>query len=159
MLIRIYQPGDLAALLTCFQRAVHAIDPQIYSPAQQSQWAPQVPETERWRLRLSQQEVFLAVQGQALAGFISLAPEGLIDYLYVDPDFQRQGMAQHLYDCVEALALSRGYQRLSVEASQVARPFFEKQGFVLISVNHHSRGDQVLVNYSLEKHLPGSIGV
>ncbi len=154
MFIRNYQTADLDAVVGLFQRAVHGVDPQIYTRAEQAQWSPKQPDLAKWAQRLSSQEVFLAIANlQEIVGFISLEPDGHIDYTYVDPEFQRQGIAKSLYCFVEALAIERAYPRLYVEASKLARPFFEQHGFRLLSSNTHPRGDQVLINYSLEKFL------
>ena len=153
MPIRAYRESDLTQVVALFQRAVAAIDPDIYSPAQKALWSPDTPDLARWQARLSKQSVYVEATEDRLMGFISLEADGHIDFTYVDPAYQRQGIAQQLYDFVENLARNSHAPRLYVEASILARPFFEKQGFTLVSANQNQRGDQILINYTLEKHL------
>ena len=63
------------------------------------------------------------------------------------------GIASALYAYLEAEAQSRQLLRLYVEASRVARPFFERRGFSLIQENEVQRGGTKLINYRMEKTL------
>ncbi|MBL4585173.1 MAG: GNAT family N-acetyltransferase [Pseudomonadales bacterium] len=51
-----------------------------------------------------------------IAGFIELLESNAIDCIYVHPDFARQGVANQLYQHVEAQALKRGMQTFLVDA-------------------------------------------
>lgn len=154
MNITLYQPEMARELAELFHRAVHAIDASLYTPAQQEAWAPTPTDYRFWQQRLDRKRpwVIRRDNGQ-LAGFIELDPDGHIDCLYVDPGCQRRGVAGLLYDHLEALARSRGLGRIYVEASLVARPFFEHRGFRVLCRNELRRHGQGLVNFSMEKRL------
>ena len=122
---------DAPALADIFYRAVHAIPSTLYSPEQKQAWAPE-PDADtkhRWQQRIVDQKPFVAVLGDQVAGFITLEPSGLIDLLFVDPTLQQKGVARELYKQILAEAKAFGLTRLSVHASDAARPFFEARGF------------------------------
>jgi putative acetyltransferase len=58
-----------------------------------------------------------------------------------------------LCDAVEKLAASRGTPRLLADASDSARGFFERRGYVAQSRNTVSRGGEWLANTTMEKRL------
>lgn len=89
-----------------------------------------------------------------LLGFIELEEDGHIDCTYVYPQFQRTGVARLLYDALETKARQQKIQHLYVEASIVARPFFEGRGFSFVKENCVSRNGESFTNFTLEKHIP-----
>jgi len=63
-----------------------------------------------------------------------------------------------LLDAVEKLAASRGTKKLTVDASDTARPLFEKRGYVAQRRNTVIRGEEWLANTTMEKPLPAKGG-
>ena len=84
-------------------------------------------------------------------GFASLAGGSKIDMLYVHPAAAGQGVAAMLIDALEKLAGSRGAAQLTVDASDTARGFFEKRGYVAQQRNTVMTGDEWLANTTLQK--------
>jgi putative acetyltransferase len=74
--------------------------------------------------------------------------------LYVHPAMARQGVATMLLDALEKLAGARGAKRLTVEASDSARTFFETRGYQPEQRNSVSRHGEWLANTSMRKDLP-----
>jgi putative acetyltransferase len=97
----------------------------------------------------------VALQDARVVGFIELEPDGHIDCLYVHPAFQRQGIAGRLLQHLMQEAKKRGIAQLHVEASAVARPFFEARGFALQARNSVVRRGQTLINYRMVR-MPGA---
>ncbi|MCW5695025.1 MAG: GNAT family N-acetyltransferase, partial [Pseudolabrys sp.] len=64
-----------------------------------------------------------------------------------------QGAAALLVDALEKLAGSRGSEKLTVDASDTARGFFEKRGYTAQQRNSVSVGDEWLANTTLSKAL------
>jgi len=151
--IQLYTPDRSAEIADLFHQSVHAIDPALYTPEQQEAWAPTPPDYARWSERLALKRPSLAIVEGRLAGFIELDADGHIDCLYTHPAFQGMGVASALYAYLETEARSRQLSRLYVEASRVARPFFERRGFNLIRANEVQRGGTKLTNYRMEKTL------
>ena len=58
-----------------------------------------------------------------------------------------------LADALEKLAGARGAKTMSVDASDSARGFFEKRGYVAQQRNSVSLGDEWLANTTLTKAL------
>ena len=58
-----------------------------------------------------------------------------------------------LADALEKLAGARGAEKLTVDASDSARGFFEKRGYVAQQRNSVSVGDEWLANTTLTKQL------
>ena len=73
--------------------------------------------------------------------------------LYVHPAAAGQGVAAMLIDAVEKLAGSRGAALLTVDASDTARGFFEKRGYVAQQRNTVMTGGEWLANTTLSKQL------
>ena len=153
MRVRPYASVDLDALIALFQSSVRIVARRDYTLEQVLAWAPDATDRERWAVRLAASSTWVAAFGERLAGFISLEPEGYLDMLYVDPDFQGRGVAGRLLHWLEASAKARGLARLFTEASITARPFFEHRGFRIVEAQTVIRRGQRLANYRMERHL------
>ena len=153
MRIRAYAAVDLDRLIALFRNSVRVGARRDYTPAQLTAWAPDEIDRAHWMLRLAASSTWVAVEGERVAGFISLAPEGHIDMLYVDAQQQRRGIASALLRCVEGSASAQGLASLSTEASITARPFFEHHGFREITVQTVSRGGQELRNFRMARSV------
>ncbi len=95
----------------------------------------------------------IAVIDGAAAGFATLKGAELIDMLYVDPEYARQGVGRALIDALIKLAKVRGAKRLTGEASEGARPLFERLGFRAEKRNLVRVGEQWLANTTMIKSL------
>lgn len=133
--------------------SVHAIPESVYTKEQKLAWAPFPINYKNWAERLSTKKPFIAIINNKVAGFIELDEDGHIDCTYTHPEFQRLGVASALYQHLLSEAKNRCLNRLYVEASFIAKPFFEKRGFSIIKKNEIQRNGVVLVNFSMEKQL------
>lgn len=88
-----------------------------------------------------------------LAGFVAYSERGHIDLLYVVPARARRGVASRLYAQVEAALRQAGVPWVYTEASAIARPFFERQGFRVVEEQHVERHGIFLRRYAMQKHL------
>jgi putative acetyltransferase len=100
----------------------------------------------------------VATYGGAAIGFASLASNKKIDMLYVHPAAAGQGAGAMLCDALEKLAAARGSKELTVEASDNARGFFEKRGFVARTRNTVSLAGEWLANTTMSKALAAPKG-
>lgn len=135
-----------------YHGAVHAIDSAIYSDREKQAWSPEPPGLD-WTGRFRDAPPWIALVGERIIGFMNLQKDAHIDLAFVDPDFQRQGISGKLYRRLEQEARKRNFNHLTVDASHIARPFFEKQGFKVLRKNRVLRNGCVLINFSLEKAL------
>lgn len=151
--IRRFREEDAPATATLFHASVHGLTKDHYDQAQREAWAPHVPETATWLKRLRSQSAFVAEQGGRIVGFMTLRPDGYLDLAFVAPGASRQGVASRLYDAINAEAKELGLTRLHAEASHLARPFFERQGWAVVKKQTVQRHGAALTNFVMEKHL------
>ncbi|WP_246040535.1 GNAT family N-acetyltransferase [Roseovarius arcticus] len=86
-----------------------------------------------------------------LVGFAELGQDGHIDCFYCHP--ARQGIGRALFLLLEAWAKAHGIRKLSVEASEGARPFFLRMGFSCGERREICRGGEMLHNWAMAKPL------
>ena len=126
---------------------------QHYDQKQREAWAPTIPDTAAWTERLRSVTTFVAEDDSGIAGFMTLGSDGYIDLAFVRPDVIGQGVAYQLYRTLERAASRSGLARLYTEASDVARPFFERQGWRVAETQTVNRSGVSLTNHRMEKLL------
>jgi putative acetyltransferase len=151
--LRPFLPVDTPLLAEIFRESIMELTADDYSEAQQEAWVSAVDDLEAFAKRLSEQLTLIATLQGSPVGFASLADAGKIDLLYVHPAAAGQGVGAMLSDALEKLAAHRGADKLVVDASDTARGFFEKRGFVAQQRNSISVGDEWLANTTLAKML------
>ncbi|MEF0940770.1 GNAT family N-acetyltransferase [Rhizobium sp. BR 362] len=150
--VRQYVPADADLTIHIFLRAIREVASKDYTQAQVDAWA-RVEDREAWAKRRSSRPAWIVQYGNVSIGFADLVPDGLLDMMFVHPDYQGIGAASLLLATIEAEARKQGIQRIFTEASLTARPFFERRGFrVLASQTVEKRG-QTLENFKMEKFL------
>jgi putative acetyltransferase len=153
MKITQYLSDNAKEVTDIFYKSVHSIDPAIYSKQQQQAWAPLPINYEKWKARFEDKEPYLLIMNSCITGFIELEPDGHIGCLYVLPKYQKQGIAAALLKYVINAAEDANMKCLHVEASIIARPFFNKFGFELVSENKVIRNNLILTNYSMSMKI------
>jgi putative acetyltransferase len=151
--LRPYLAADTAMLREIFRDSIEDLTADDYTPAQQEAWASVADDEAAFGKRLGSQLTLVATLQGSPVGFASLASGGKIDMLYVHPAAVGQGVGAMLADALEKLAGGRGADRLVVDASDSARGFFEKRGYVAQQRNTVSVGDEWLANTTLHKQL------
>jgi putative acetyltransferase len=152
-MVRKYRPADRTEVISLFRRTVREINSRDYSPEQIAAWAQESSESPSWTERLATGGVFLSERGGRIAGFLRIDDAGLVDLIYVHPDFLGRGVGRELMARAVAWARERGLGRLESEVSISARPFFEHLGFrVLREQTVESRGVSFR-NYRMERTL------
>lgn len=153
MRIRPYERNDAEAMVTLFYDAVHKACAADYTPEQLAAWAPEIPDPAVWHKRMAQRHTLVAEERGEIFAFAELAGDGEIDMFYCRHDVQRQGIGSWLFGKLQAQARGLGLERMSVNASITARPFFERQGFHVVKRNSIHRGAVALTNFTMEKPL------
>jgi putative acetyltransferase len=133
--------------------SIEELAAEDYDADQREAWASRADDKEAFSARLASALTLLAVIDGRTAGFASLKGGEEIDMLFVDPEFARQGVGRALVDALTRLAGARGAKRLTTEASDVAKPLFERQGFTAEKRNLVRKGDQWLANTTMTKPL------
>ena len=146
-------PADVPTLAEIFRSSIEELSADDYSDAQQEAWASAADDEEGFGARLAGELTLVATLGGETIGFASLADNSRIDMLYVHPAAAGQGAAAMLCDALETLATARGSNELFVDASDCARGFFERRGFVGKTRNSVSVGGEWLANTTMVKPL------
>ena len=146
-------PTDVPLLAEIFRASIEELAADDYSEAQQEAWASAADDEEKFGERLARELTLVATHGGAAIGFAALADNSRIDMLYVHPAAAGQGAGVMLCDALEKLAAARGARELSVDASDTARSFFERRGFVAKTRNTVALGGEWLANTTMVKPL------
>ncbi len=149
-------PEDVPLLAEIFRSSVAELTSDDYSASQQDAWATGVDDEEEFAQRLANALTLVATSDGEPVGFITLLDNEVVDLFYVHPDAAGQGAGAMLYDALEKLAANRGAKVLKVDTSDTARDFFQKRGFVAMSRNSISMGEEWLANTTMEKKLNGA---
>ncbi len=149
MEIRDYRNSDADEIADLFHGSVHALASDGYTSDELEAWAPTPPDYSHWRSRLEVKQPYVACRDGMIVGFIELEDDGHIDCFYTHGDFQRQGVGRALYAHMLREARRRGIRDFHVEASAIARPFFEKTGWRFVRENRIERRGQILTNFSM----------
>ena len=128
---RPYESGDLEGVIETYTASIHSLAASYYSPEQLAAWAPALPDSAQWQRRLAALHTLVAESDAVLAGFASYTEEGYLDFLFTHPRFARRGVASLLYQAVESALCSLGVAQVTSHVSLAARPFFDRQGFVV----------------------------
>ncbi len=151
MKIRQYRSADCAALMDLFYQTVHTVCAKDYTPAQLDAWAPKQADRAAWDKKFRSQTTLVAEDdGKAVLGFGAIGEDGYLDLLYVHRDHQGRGVGAVLCDFLEGLYPA---ERVTVHASETARPFFEHRGYRVTAPQQTERRGQSLTNYAMEKEL------
>ena len=171
--IRPFQTRDAADLAALTLAAIRCVGAVRYSPEQVDAWASRHPGPERFVERAAMgHHIFVAADDNDTAAAYSLLEEPAqdqdksknrdggsahLDMLYCHPDHTRRGLANRLLSVAEDKAREIGAKRLFTEASELARPAFERAGYEVT----HRRDFEIegpsgaisIHNYAMEKTL------
>lgn len=151
--LRPFLPDDAPLLREIFRDSIEELTADDYTEAQQEAWASVADNVAEFGKKLSGQLALVATLEGSPVGFASLEGKDKIAMLYVHPAATGRGVGAMLIDALEKLAGSRGVVKLAVDASDSARGFFEKRGYVAQQRNTISVGDEWLANTTLHKQL------
>jgi len=151
--LRPFLPADAPLQREIFRDSIEELTSDDYTESQQEAWASAADDVRSFGDKLAGQLTLVATLEGSLVGFASLEGKDKIDMLYVHPAATGQGVGAMLVDALEKLAGARGTASLIVDASDSARGFFEKRGYIAQQRNSISVGDEWLANTTLQKQL------
>jgi putative acetyltransferase len=128
--VRAYEPRDAADVADVFYRSVREVALSAYTTEQVKAWVPGRWDARQEHWRSGDGRLVLVASGESghVVAFIDLEPDGHIDRLFCAPEAAGRGVASRLYDAIETAARAQRIKRLFTEASELARPFFERKG-------------------------------
>ena len=151
--LRPYVPSDARRCVEIFRSSIEELAADDYDADQREAWASVADDENAFAARLAGALTLIAVIDGAAAGFASLKGGEVIEMLYVDPEFAGRGAGRALIDALTKLATARGANRLTAEASEGAKPVFERLGFAAEKRNLVRVGDEWLANTTMTKSL------
>lgn len=145
--------SDLNEMQELFVQTIESVCTNDYNPDQINAWISGVKNTERWIEVITTQFVLLAIAENKITGFGTLKNGNYIDLFYIHKDFQRKGIAQRILNELELEAKNQHAQIITSDVSITAKPFFEKNGFVVKAEQKNIILDIEIINYKMEKEL------
>ena len=153
MAIRKANIKDLGKLKQLFRDSILKSGKEHYSQAQLKVWSDRADVSSRWLGLIKEQYTILLEAENEVMGFASLRGEDYFDFLYVSQDQQGKGYAKQLYRAILAEAKKRGATKIYSDVSYMAKPFFLAQGFAVLKENENQLGEEILINFRVEKVL------
>ncbi|HRQ05883.1 MAG TPA: acetyltransferase [Nitrosomonas halophila] len=150
---RNYITADAEALVAVYRAAARVLGRQGYTEEQTNAWAMYPEDPAAFRRMLAKGVTICAVIDSVPVAFGQLYPVDHIAYMYCHPDHARCGLGSAILSMLEAHAQSKGVTTLRVEASAVARPFFERFGFCVLEVERPVRHGVAFMRFKMEKEL------
>lgn len=151
-MIRLATSADYEELADVMFEAVRH-GPSQYTEGQRAAWVPQRRSGDAWTDRLERQTIFVVERDSQVAGFMSLAENGYVDFAYIRLDYRGQGLFRLLFGEIVRQALKQNEQRLWVHASLNAHRAFEAIGFRVVKQEEVSIGDETLERFEMEMPL------
>ncbi|TFD52709.1 GNAT family N-acetyltransferase [Cryobacterium sp. Hh7] len=153
MFIRPFTVLDGEATRDVFLRAIRVTASSEYTPEQIAAWAPHDMDIFAWTAKRARTSTVVATSDDHVIGFTDLDDQGYIDMLFVHPDFGRRGVASALLASALERAGELGLAELSTNASLIARPIFERFGFVVLEQRYPVLAGVRLTNFSMRRSL------
>ncbi len=147
--------SDIPEMTEVYKNTVLTVNRKDYSAEEVEDWAScGSDDIEHWNQLFKEQHYVLAENEDGIiVGFGSINDTGYMHTLFVHADFQHQGLATLLYQHLEKYAQEKGARKITSEVSITAKPFFEKQGFVVDEEQKRKANKLCLINYKMSKEL------
>lgn len=139
--------------------AIRVTGLRAYTPKQIAAWAARHPGPQRFVASAAKGDMILIAVDAAdhPMAYALLEPDGHLDMLYCHPDHIGCGLAGRLLAEADRRAMAAGIACLFTEASELARPVFERAGYALLRRRDFTipspDGDIAIHNYAMEKRL------
>jgi putative acetyltransferase len=152
MILREYKPSDCPFMSKLLYNTVHTVNARDYTNEQLNAWATGTVDLEAWNRSFLEHDTLIAEIDGKMVGFADMDKTGYLDRLYIHKDFQRMGIATALVCELERRAQKADLFCFETYASITAKPFFEKQGYTVETVNKMIRNGITMINYKMAKH-------
>lgn len=153
MKTRLYKPTDLQEVLQLFYENIHNVCVNDYTLEQLDAWAPSDPDIYRWEATLNKNHTLVVEKDGKIVGFGNVGETGYLDRLYVHKDCLHQGIATLITKQLEKYAKAKGIVYMNTAASITSRPFFERQGYLVLEEQTVERRGIRLRRYLMEKKI------
>ncbi len=153
MRLREYIPTDAESLAAIYRDAARTLGRQGYTTGQTRIWARHPEDLDKFRIALSHGLTVCALVSDSPVAFGQMDSADHVAYLYCHSAHARRGYASAILARLEGYASSHRVTIVRVEASCVARPFFEHAGYRVVEEEHPVRHDMEFIRFKIEKKL------
>jgi putative acetyltransferase len=156
--LRPYLPADREALAILMQASIAELAVDDYKADQIDAWAA-MAEGEAFARRLASGLTLVALdEALEIVGFAVLVENRAVAHVHVHPDLVLSGIGRTLVEALQALALARGGEALTADATDNAKGFFASLGFVETARATLNHGEEWLGATTMEKPLKAPKG-
>ena len=154
--IRDYQQEDAQELASIYFNTIHRINIKDYTQEQVDAWAApsgfkSSTGIEDWAKKFARTKPLVAISGNKIVGFAEFEPNGHIDCFYCHHDWIGKGVGSALMKEILIRAKKNHISRIFAEVSITAKPFFERNNFVVVMEQVDYKKGIGLVNYKMER--------
>lgn len=143
---------DLNEIQELFVQTIQSVCKNDYNPDQINAWVSGVKITERWVDVIEKQFVLLAIIQEQIVGYGTLKNNNYIDLFFIHKDFQRQGIAQKIFNELEIEAKNQDSKIITSDVSITAKGFFEKNAFFVKAEQKNIVKGVEIINYKMQKN-------
>ncbi|CAM3630473.1 GNAT family N-acetyltransferase [Flavobacterium chungbukense] len=143
---------DLNEIQELFVQTIQSVCKNDYNPDQINAWVSGVKITERWVDVIEKQFVLLAIIEEQIVGYGTLKNNNYIDLFFIHKDFQRQGIAQKIFNELEIEAKNQDSKIITSDVSITAKGFFEKNAFFVKAEQKNIVKGVEIINYKMQKN-------
>ncbi len=151
--VRTFQPDDLAEVSALIHRTIDASYAGVYPPLAIAHFHEHhadytiVAEAESGHIVVVERDGRMVATGTLVGDEVSR--------VYVEPERQGQGIGTAIMEALEARAREEGLTDVVLYASVVAKPFYDRLGYVVSEEGERDCGQgQMLRWYRMAKRLP-----
>jgi N-acetylglutamate synthase-like GNAT family acetyltransferase len=152
MKVRRATTDDAIAIRDLNVYTIQKVNSKDYSLNQIAVWSS-FNKIEGWIGAIENQKFWVVIHEGCIVGFGSLAPSGLLDFLYVHHKYQRKGVASRLVLRIEREARLLSIKKVFVSVSITAQPFFLSKGYIIDRMESKEVKGEIFENAQMEKVL------
>jgi putative acetyltransferase len=141
-------------LATIYYNTIHKFNIQDYTKEQVDVWAPiNTSKAGTWAKKFEQTKPLVAIINGKIVGFAEFELNGHIDCFYCHHEWIGYGIGKALMQAIYEKAKQNKISKVFAEVSITARPFFEKQGFIITEEQVVVLEGIELINFKMEINL------
>jgi putative acetyltransferase len=153
MQLRIATVNDVPQIIQLFEGTITTVNSKDYTSEQTTVWSSRGADVAKWIAKISEQYFIVLKEKTAIIGFASLTTSGYLDFMYVDKDHQRRGIASMLLKSLEDKAHQLNVHEIISDVSITAKPFFLSKGFKELAQQSVNLDAVTLTNFKMRKEI------
>lgn len=144
---------DIPAITRIFYNTIQSVNASDYPQEELDDWSSWHTDIDKWAEGISEQYFIVAIIDNKIVGFSSLAKDGYLDFMFVDKDCQRHGIAKELLHEIEKQAKLQNNNIIYSDVSITATGFFEHYGFIVEKQQFKKSREKELITFRMTKAI------